>query len=58
MEQLERHPDLGELFVYPVPIRLHEHTLVFAPAREQQRIHLGRAAAGMAVTADTGLLGV
>ena len=37
MEQFQRHPDLGELFMHRVPIRLHEHTLVLAAAALRTR---------------------
>ncbi|RJT89888.1 hypothetical protein D6T64_05355 [Cryobacterium melibiosiphilum] len=56
MEQFQRHPDLGEFVVHPVPVGLHKDTFMLAAPREQQRIHLSIAAAHVAVAADAGLV--
>lgn len=39
VEQLERHPDLREFLVHPIPVRLRMDTLVLTPPGEQPRIH-------------------
>ena len=41
VQQLQRHPDPGQLSVNPGPVRLREDALMNAAAGEHGRIHLG-----------------
>ncbi len=53
MEQLQRHPDPGELTMNRRPVRLRMHALILPTAREQTGIHRGLVQVGHIVPADT-----
>src|SRR5699024_11849326 len=40
VQQLQRHPDTGELFVDLLPVRLSEHTVMLTTTWENQAIDL------------------
>ena len=53
MEQLQRHPDPGELTMHRRPVRLRMHALMLPTAREQQLIHRRLVQVGDIVPAHT-----
>ena len=40
VQELQRHPNLGQLMMDGTPVRLGKNALVVAAAREQQGLHL------------------
>ena len=52
VQQLQRHPDLRELLVDPIPVRLRVNTVVLTTPCEQSRIHVRFLEVGDVVPAD------